>query len=133
MYSDLIERLRDAGEDCGTNNIFMEAADAIEGLVENVEVMDAILNIFNERENRKKYLKYWRAKNNKSDLSYPDGDEVYREFFELRERVANAMARIEEQAELCKTEYDEYCDDEDYGSMSAYYGAIEILNKELGW
>jgi hypothetical protein len=86
MYSDLVKRLRDAGEDCGTNNIFVEAADAIEGLDGYVKELNIILDIFNERENRKKYLKYWRAKNNKSDLSYPDGDEVYREFFELLER-----------------------------------------------
>jgi hypothetical protein len=86
MYSDLVERLRDAGEDCGTNNIFVEAAEAIEGLDGYVKELNIILDIFNERENRKKYLKYWRAKNNKSDLSYPDGDEVYREFFELLER-----------------------------------------------
>lgn len=91
--SDLVKRLRGIRSD-----LLNEAADRIEELEGQVEEFDTILDIFNRREGRKKYLEYWRKKNGKSDLSHPDADEVYKDFFEqlqhevdLRETIENLM------------------------------------------
>lgn len=60
-----------------------EAADRLEDLKQRVADWMQIFDILNDRENRHHYLEYWRAKNGESDLSYPDGDEIYKDFFAM--------------------------------------------------
>lgn len=56
----------------------------IRDLEEQVDEWIRIFDVLNDRENRHKWLDYWREKEGKSDLWYPDGDQVYKDFWELK-------------------------------------------------
>lgn len=55
-------------------------------LEEQLEEWIHIFDVLNDRENRHKWLDYWRKKEGKGDLWYPDGDQVYKDFWELKGR-----------------------------------------------
>lgn len=55
------------------------------GLLEEVKDYQRILEVFDDREYRKKYLKEERAK--RSGLLYPDSDEIYMKYFNQREQI----------------------------------------------
>ena len=57
----------------------------IERLREHVEDLERILQMFDNRKNRKRYLAYWRKREGRSDLCYPDGDQIYEDFWKVKE------------------------------------------------
>ncbi len=67
--------------------LMLKAAEMLEDLRQDVDEWIACFDMLNDRENRHKYLDYWREKNGKDELWYPDGDEVYKDFFEMKARV----------------------------------------------
>ena len=67
--------------------LVLKAADMLEDLRQDVDEWIACFDMLNDRENRHKYLDYWREKNGEDELCYPDGDEVYKDFFEMKARV----------------------------------------------
>ena len=66
------------------------AADRIEELIADVNEWIAIFDMLNDRENRHKYLDWWRKRYRESDLAYPDGDQIYKDFWWLM-RIARKM------------------------------------------
>ena len=66
-------------------------------LEQDIDEWIRIFAVLNDRENRHKWLDYWREKEGKSDLWYPDGDQVYKDFWEQKNR-ADMLER--ENAEL---------------------------------
>jgi len=58
---------------------------AIETVLSELEEHEKTLDIFDEREYRKKYLEEERAKRPK--LLYPDADEIYQRYFQQREEL----------------------------------------------
>lgn len=54
-------------------------------LMEDNEDYERILEMFDNREYRKRYLKEERAK--RKGLLYPDADEIYQRYFEQRELI----------------------------------------------
>ena len=115
----------------------------IEELQELVADMDRILHMFDKREGRNRYLKYWRKKNGKSDLTYPDGDEVYKEFWELKDSFERIIERLGEKTEFLKdcTKYgnkNAKQQERSYSTMMMYEVAdlvddlIEIVKEESG-
>ena len=67
--------------------LMLEAADRLEDLTQDVDEWIAVFDMLNDRENRHGYLNWWREKNGKNELCYPDGDEVYKDFFAMKARV----------------------------------------------
>ena len=60
-----------------------QCADRLEDQEQSIMVWMRAFDILNDRENRHHYLEYWREKNGKNDLTYPDGDEIYKDFFAM--------------------------------------------------
>jgi hypothetical protein len=86
--NELIEHLRIMGKSDDRNpNYYLLAADRLEDLQESVDTWMATFDMLNDRENRHHYLDYWREKNGESNLTYPDGDEVYKDFFAMKAKV----------------------------------------------
>lgn len=82
--TELIEHLRIMGKSDDRNpNYYLLAADRLEDLQESVNTWMATFDMLNDRENRHHYLDYWREKNGESNLTYPDGDQVYKDFFAM--------------------------------------------------
>ena len=54
---------------------------------EDILKYERILDIWNERPYRKKYLEERRKENPK--LLYPDADEIYQKYYKLKDRLAN--------------------------------------------
>ena len=63
--------------------LLSDAADRIEDLDNNVDEWVKTFDMLNDRENRYHYLEYWREKTGKGDLWYPDGDQIYKDFWNL--------------------------------------------------
>lgn len=61
-----------------------KAADRLEEQEQSIEEWIQIFDILNDRENRHHYLEYWREQNGESDLTYPDGDQIYKDFFAMK-------------------------------------------------
>lgn len=80
VEQDMIDKLIMLG------GVAAEAAEAIEDLLDLLEVKDRALNVRSEREGYKRYLEYWRDKHGYGELNYPDADEIYKEYWLLRER-----------------------------------------------
>lgn len=59
----------------------------IKYLEELLEVYKCMLQVRNQREGYQRYLEYWRDKNGRSELDYPDADEIYKEFWELKDGI----------------------------------------------
>lgn len=70
--------------------VLKEAIDAIEDLNTDVDEWIRIFDMLNDRENRHKYLDWWRKQNDQSDLAYPDGDQIYKDFWHLM-KIAKKM------------------------------------------
>lgn len=84
----LIEHLRKMGAGKDSNpNYYLLAADRLEDLCDSVDVWIKTFDMLNDRENRHHYLDYWREKNGYDSLWYPDGDEVYKDFFDMKARA----------------------------------------------
>lgn len=89
LYGEVIEKLRKAAETgvlpqtIVDKTVLQEAIDAIEALNQDVDEWLHIFAMYNKRENRSKYIDWWRKQNGESDLTYPDADEVYRDFWEV--------------------------------------------------
>lgn len=82
----IIERLRNCAEKrVFSVDLLTRAADRIEELEELVEDQNRVWSMFNNRRGRKRYIEYWRKKNGRNNLTYPDADEVYKEFWELKD------------------------------------------------
>ena len=62
----------------------------IEELEESLAEWEHIFDMLNDRENRHKYVDWWRKRNGKDELTYPDGDEIYKDFWHLM-RIAEKM------------------------------------------
>lgn len=75
--------------------ILRVAADRLASLDEDVKTWMATFDMLNDRENRHGYLGWWREKNGESELCYPDGDEVYKDFFAMKARVEELEKEIE--------------------------------------
>ena len=60
-------------------------------LMEDNQDYERILEIFDNREYRKKYLKEERAK--RKGLLYPDADEIYRKYFEQKEFIEDLKTK----------------------------------------
>lgn len=58
-------------------------AERLEEQEQSIEDWVQIFDILNDRENRHHYLEYWREQNGESDLTYPDGDQIYKDFFAM--------------------------------------------------
>lgn len=52
-------------------------------LEEEIAEYKRIFDMLNDRENRHKYLDWWRKRYSESDLAYPDGDQIYKDFWHL--------------------------------------------------
>jgi hypothetical protein len=63
--------------------LLSDAADRIEDLNDNANEWVQTFDMLNDRENRYHYLEYWREKTGKGDLWYPDGDQIYKDFWNL--------------------------------------------------
>ena len=59
-------------------------------LMEDNEDYERILEIFDNREYRKRYLKEERAK--RKGLLYPDADEIYQKYFNQRDQIEELKA-----------------------------------------
>lgn len=79
------------------------AADRLESLNEDVDEWVAIFDMMNNRENRHRYLDWWREKNGESELTYPDGDEPYKDFFEMKARAEKSEAEVERLERICNS------------------------------
>lgn len=101
--TELIEHLLIMGKTDDRNpNYYLLAADRLEDLQESVNTWMATFDMLNDRENRHHYLDYWRAKNGESDLTYPDGDQVYKDFFATKavaEKLAEENERLRDVGE----------------------------------
>lgn len=75
---------KDVGDELSGNLIDL-AATRIEELSQSVDEWIQIFDILNDRENRHHYLEYWRQQNGESDLAYPDGDQIYKDFFAMKD------------------------------------------------
>lgn len=60
----------------------VEIADRLKDLEMLCKVFIRARELAEEREYRKKYVEWWRKKNGKSDLDYPDFDDVYKDWFD---------------------------------------------------
>lgn len=93
--TELIEHLRTMGKfNDGNPNYYLLAADRLEDMQESVNTWMATFDMLNDRENRHHYLDYWREKNGESDLTYPDGDQVYKDFFAMKAELAETKTRV---------------------------------------
>ena len=63
--------------------LLSSAADKIEELREAVDEWGQIFDMLNDRENRHRYLDWWRNRYGEDELTYPDGDEIYRDFWNV--------------------------------------------------
>lgn len=63
--------------------LLKEAIEAIEDLNADVKTWERIFDMLNDRENRHHYLEWWRKRYGESDLAYPDGDQIYKDFWEI--------------------------------------------------
>ena len=101
--NELIEHLRIMGRtDDRDPNYYLLAADRLEDLQESVNIWMATFDMLNDRENRHHYLDYWREKNGESDLTYPDGDEIYKDFFAMKavaEKLVEENERLRDKGE----------------------------------
>ena len=83
--ADLVEKLRSEAErQENLTKLLLDATERIEDLDDDVNEWVLTFDMLNDRENRTHYLEYWREKNGKSDLCYPDGDQIYKDFWELK-------------------------------------------------
>jgi predicted CopG family antitoxin len=120
----IVERLRNCAEKrVFSVGLLTDAADRIEELEELVEDQIRIRAMFNNRKGRKRYIDYWRKKNGKSDLTYPDADEVYQEFWELKDSFGRIIERLEEKTKQTWLVLAE---------RNGYSRAIEIVKEEGG-
>ena len=122
---DLIKRLRDGSD------LSNEAADMIEDLQEIVEAYRLATEMQRNRDGYKRYLKYWREKNGRNDLWYPDGDQIYKDFWELKDSMAEIVERLEVEEDKC---FDDFAITKDYyydGKGDGVERAIVIV-KEVG-
>lgn len=62
-----------------------QAANRLEEQQQSIEEWIQIFDILNDRENRHHYLEYWREQNGENDLTYPDGDQIYKDFFAMKD------------------------------------------------
>lgn len=69
---------------------------------EDILEYERILDIWNERPYRKKYLEERRKENPK--LLYPDADEIYQKYYELKDRLANECKWCIIRSELARCE-----------------------------
>ena len=67
--------------------------DYITNLQEEIKEWEYIQDIQDQREYHKKYLEERRKE--QPNLLYPDYDEIYKRFFELRDRINKAVGYIE--------------------------------------
>lgn len=75
---------KDGGRDLDSY-MLTQAADRLEQREQDVEEWIRIFDILNDRENRHHYLEYWREQNGENDLTYPDGDQIYKDFFAMKD------------------------------------------------
>ena len=93
--TELIEHLRMMGRTDDRNpNYYLLAADRLEDLQEDVDGWVASYDMLNKRVGRRAYMDYWREKNGESNLTYPDADEVYMDFFALKSELAETKNRV---------------------------------------
>lgn len=93
--NELIEHLRIMGKSDDRNpNYYLLAADRLEELQEDVDQWVASYDMLNKRVGRHAYIDYWREKNGKDSLWYPDADEVYMDFFALKSELAETKNRV---------------------------------------
>ncbi len=127
----IVDVLRDCKE--FDADLLKIAADRIEDLQETVDVFIFAQDLLRKRKGYKRYLEYWRKKNGKSDLCYPDGDQVYKDFWEMKERCED----LEMIVAGMKTEISclEARNDELVTKMSYMIdpNAIGDRNGEMGW
>ena len=74
-----------------------QCANRLEEQEQSIEEWMQIFDILNDRENRHHYLEYWREKNGESDLAYPDGDQIYKDFFAMmadRDHLLNIARKM---------------------------------------
>ena len=55
----------------------------IEELIAVADDWKRIFDMLNDRENRHHYLEWWRKHYNYDDLTYPDGDQIYKDFWSV--------------------------------------------------
>lgn len=90
-------RLRALSEKCDSlTKLLSDAADRIEDLNNDVDEWVQIFDMLNDRENRHHYLEYWREKTGKDDLWYPDGDQVYKDFWALMRENEELKKQVSE-------------------------------------
>ena len=88
---ELIKKLREQNTE-----LCNKAAETILELEQDIDEWIRIFDVLNDRENRHKYLDYWRKKAGKDDLWYPDGDQVYKDFWEQKERADRLEKELKE-------------------------------------
>lgn len=81
---ELIAELRDG---MASASLILAVADRLESLEEDVNEWMITFDMLNDRENRSGYLTWWREKNGEDELTYPDSDEVYKDFFAMKAKV----------------------------------------------
>lgn len=69
---------------------------------ENIEDYERILDIFDKREYRKKYLEERRKE--EKGLLYPDADEIYKKYYELKDDKQKLIDKLEEYVNNTKKE-----------------------------
>jgi hypothetical protein len=92
--NELIEHLRKMGKfDDREPNYYLMAADRLEELRGSLDVWLVAHEMLITRTEYRRYLDYWRDKNGKDCLWYPDGGQVYKDFFAV-------LAELEETKKL---------------------------------
>lgn len=126
--NELIEHLREMGKHDDRNpNYYLLAADRLEDLQESVDIWMATFDMLNDRENRHHYLDYWREKNGESELTYPDGDQVYKDFFAVKAELAETKTRVIEAIK----EYAKAAVDGGRESLDPVDDMVDLLNNIL--
>ena len=83
--SELIAELRERAEHSSDADaeFFAEVADALESRNDVIATFAAAKKMHDDNPFVKRYIKSWRARKGCNDLTYPSGDQVYRDYFTL--------------------------------------------------
>lgn len=90
---------------------------------ENIEDYERILDIFDKREYRKKYLEERRKE--EKGLLYPDADEIYKKYYELKEDKQKLIDKLEKRRKQNNDRYGMAIDNDEFPEMYEYSGQVK--------
>lgn len=79
---DLIRKLRSCQGNVNAEALCAEAADVIESMMDTINTFIAADDLKKKSQAYQTYLKVWRERNNKDNLTYPTGDQVYKDYLQ---------------------------------------------------